>query len=89
MMCGIFEQVDFLTTLDKMILWSFIMLFATAVESFLVLVYLEDSPDTSEAFDRTSRYLFPAVYFSVLFFQVTTTLLCYSKATARSFDDDD
>ena len=63
-------KVDFLTALDKMILFSFLMLFGTAVESFAVLVTITKNPEMAAQIDYFSRFCFPIVFVFVNFFFV-------------------
>ena len=58
-----------------MILWSFIMLFASAVECFIVqLAVRRDDISSGEAIDKWSRIAFPVVYLIVLVMLVSRAM---------------
>eukprot|EP00730_Choanoeca_flexa_P013721 TRINITY_DN5632_c0_g1_i1.p1 TRINITY_DN5632_c0_g1~~TRINITY_DN5632_c0_g1_i1.p1 ORF type:complete len:338 (+),score=72.64 TRINITY_DN5632_c0_g1_i1:236-1249(+) len=68
-------KVDFLTTLDEIILWSFLMLFASAIECFAVQLYVKrDDLKTATDIDDWSRIGFPVVYLLVLLVLVVQAL---------------
>ena len=57
-------KISYLTLLDKMMLFSFIMLFATALESFVsyILIVWADRPAAAYWVDIGSAIAYPALY---------------------------
>jgi hypothetical protein len=60
-------KVDYLTTMDKMLLYSMLMIFLAAVESFSCLVMGQASgyADAIDTLERVCRYVFPLAFLLV------------------------
>ena len=72
-------KVDFLTSLDKIILFSFGLLFLSALESFVAFV----SPsDTANDIDWYCRFVFPAVF---VFVGSSLVMIAVKHSRASSF----
>jgi hypothetical protein len=59
-------RVPYLTLMDKLMIASFTLIAVTVVENLLVAHYQENNPAIALRIDRTSRWLFPVVFATLI-----------------------
>lgn len=75
-------RIPYLTIMDQVIIFSFIMLFFAAGETFVVFLISQNfgDPDSAHLVDFAARIAFPVVYFSTL-----AALIARGLSNVRSF----